>query len=171
MGNDDEVRKSRVARTRARPITDDDEEIQQRTTEPNCPNYCPRFECVLKGDCNMECEKLDMAKALICELCANPCETEKQKILMLNTKYYDQKKKEFSKNILDGVHKVKDRHNYLETRYNELKKEQLQTSMWKFWKKTEIAKKGKKIRYEMELIRQFMDWLEIPYKQEIDLDT
>lgn len=163
--HEQEARKKRESRRKPEEI----EEIQQRMMEKNCPSYCNKFICMLEDNCNQECEKLDIARALVCELCDNPCETTKQKILMLDMKYYDAKKKEFSKNILDGVNLVKDRHTYLETRYNELKKANLETSWYKFTMKLEIKKEGSKIRFEMELLRQFMDWLEIPYKKEVDL--
>lgn len=168
MSSQHEQEAKKKGRSRRKP--EEIEEIQQRMMVKNCPSYCNKFICMLEDNCNQECEKLDMAKALICELCDNPCETEKQKILMLDMKYYDQKKKEFSKTILDGVHKVKERHSYLETRYNELKKEMLETSWYKLTKKLEIKKEGSKIRFEMELLRQFMEWLEIPYKKVVDLD-
>ena len=171
MGSDheNEVKKPRPSRRRSEDIGEEDE-IVQRSRINNCPVYCNKFKCMLEDNCNEECEKLDMAKALICELCANPCETEKQKILMLDFKYYDQKKKEFSKTVLDGVHEIKQRHTYLETRYLELKRAMMETPFWNIWKKKEIAMEGKKIKYELQLLRQFMDWLEMSYKKEVEFE-
>ena len=144
-------------------------QVKQRSMPLRCPNLCNNFECMLAGHCNMECEKLDIAKALICDLCVNDC-SETQKKILLDTKYFQEKKKEFSRNILDGVKEIKDRHYYLETRYKELKQKAILTSWWHILRLLEIKSEGSKIRYELELLRNFMDTLEIPYKKEVDLD-
>jgi len=143
--------------------------INQRMMPMKCPTLCNNFTCMLEGHCNMECEKLDIAKALICDLCVHDC-SETQKKILLDTKYYQEKKKEFTRNILDGVKEVKDRHYYLETRYTELKQQMLLTPWWRYFKKSQIMAEGSKIRFELELLRNFMDTLEIPYKKGVDLD-
>lgn len=149
---------------------DAEEEIQQRFREEKCPRNCKKFTCILLGNCNEECKKLDMAQAMICELCADKCETEKQKIILLDMEYYQEKKKLFSKNILDGVHVIKDRHYYLETRYVEVKKKQFETEWYKFGEKTGYQREAKTIKFELELLRKFMDTIEIPYKKELKLE-
>lgn len=152
---------------------DDDVVIKQRynNNQPQCPTYCKKFSCMLYGDCNQECEKLDQAKAMICELCDNKCETEKQKILLLDTKYYQEKKKLFSSKIFDGVHGIKERHHYLETRYKELKKKMLETSIIRYFKRSEIKSEGSKIRFEIEIRRDDMEMLEIPYTKDVEFDA
>lgn len=149
---------------------DTEEEVKQRYRPPSCPQYCKQFNCVLIGDCNDECKKLDQAKAMICELCNDQCNTEKKKIILLNTVYYQEKKKLFSSNILDGVHGVKERHYYLETRWKEERKKQLETDWYKFSKKTEHKNDAKKIKFELELLRKFMDMLNIPFEKNLDFD-
>ncbi len=145
-------------------------EVHQRTRS-NCPRYCKKFVCILVEDCGDECKKLDTAKAMLCELCTNPCETEKQKILLLDVEYYAEKKKLFSKNILEGVHGVKERHYYLETRYKEIKKKQFETK-W-YYTKTKSGHKNdaKLVRFELELLRKFMGMLKIPYEKTLDLEA
>lgn len=147
-----------------------EEEVNQRYRPNNCPQYCKKFNCTLIGDCNDECKKLDMAKAMICELCDDQCYTEKKKILLLNTTYYQEKKKLFSANILDGVHGVKERHYYLETRWKEVRKKQLETKLYKFSKKMEHKNDANKIKFELELLRKFMDMLKIPYEKTLDFE-
>ena len=149
--------------------TTDIVEVNQRMSQMHCPTLCNRFTCMLEGHCNMECKKLDIAKATICDLCIHDC-TETQKKILLDTNYYQEKKKEITRNILDGVKDVKERHHYLETRYAELKREMLLAPGWRIFKKLDIRKEGSRIRYELELTRKIMDTLEIPYKKEVDLE-
>lgn len=149
---------------------DAEEEVKQRFRDERCPTYCNNFTCMLEGKCNQECAKLDEAQAMLCELCANPCKTEKQKRLLLDSKYYEEKKKLFANKIFDGVRVLKDRHYYLETRYTEVKKDQLKTAWYKFGEKAEYQAKAKKIRFELELLRFYMDTLKIPYKKTLDFD-
>ncbi|MCK4545405.1 hypothetical protein KAU43_07690 [candidate division WOR-3 bacterium] len=149
---------------------DAEEEVKQRFRDERCPTYCNNFTCKLEGKCNQECAKLDEAQAMLCELCANPCDTEKQKRLMLNTKYYEEKKKLFANKIYDGVRVLKDRHYYLETRYKEVKKNQIETVWYNFKTKAGFQSEAKKIRFELELLRFCMDTLKIPYKKELDFD-
>ena len=160
---------------RSRPqkpmVADDDgDDIQQRTIPNKCPPFCSKFICKVDDNCHNECDRLDHAKALICELCADPCENEKQKKIFLNMKYYDQKKKEFSSNIMDGVKGIKRRHEYLETRLKELRLERLKCKWYQSSKKSDIIAEGNKIRFELEIVRRDMDLLEIPYKKEVELD-
>jgi len=165
----DERKGKGKGRSRPQPSGDDDE-IQQRTMPNKCPPYCSRFTCKVDDNCHNECERLDFAQAMICELCANPCDNEKQKKIFLNTKYYEDKKKEFSKNIMDGVKGIRTRHTYLETRLKELRMQNLKTSWYKFGKKRSISAEGNKIRFELEIVRRDMDLLEIPYTTEVNLD-
>ncbi len=146
------------------------EEVHQRFRQTQCPQYCNNFTCKLDGICNQECGKLDMAKALICELCDNPCQNEKQRMIMLNTKYYQDKMNEFNKGSIDGTNAIIQRHFYLETRITELKEAILKTSWYEFSKKYEFKKEGSKIKHELLLLRDFMDKAQMEYTKKVDFD-
>ena len=151
-------------------VDDEDDQITQRMANNRCPRYCNHFECMLLGNCNDECQKLDLAQAMICELCDNKCESEKQKKVLLDTKYYQDKKKEFTRSIKDGMGKVQRRHDYLENRLTELRLDLTKTNWYQFSKKADIMSKGKAVKTEIALLREFMTDLDIPFTENVDVD-
>ena len=146
-----------------------DQEIRHRTRVQQCPQLCQRFNCILADNCHDECKKLDTAKALICELCDKDC-TDKQKILMLNTSYYDQKKKEFSQHIIEGINEVKVEHKILERKYMDLKRKLLELKWYEVNQKPAIVKEGNRVVMEILIMRKIMDMLHMTYEVEVDLE-
>ena len=146
------------------------EEIRQRIRN-KCPNVCPLFKCELLGNCKEECKtKLDLAKALICEICEEDCSPKKQ-IALLDSHYFQQKQKLFSEKHRENIEKLKGEHDYWERRHRELTKKLLVTKWYNFFTKLEIVKEGNQVVNELVSIRKHMDILEIPYKKEIDLEN
>jgi len=147
---------------------------QYQIPSSNCPKFCPKFKCIIgERNCHNECENLESAGALICDLCEDEKEcSETRRKIILNADYVKRttEKKTKIDAVTDGFDAIKFRHAHLETSYRE-KKDQLLTLKWyQLPLYTSINNDLGEIEIELKYIRKVMNTMNIEHKQDIVID-
>ena len=132
-----------------------------------CPELCNKFNCVIKGNCNKECNNLDIAHAMICDLCehSNECSPERKRIL-LGLDYFQNLKHKKTSSIISKIDIIKEKHRDAEKEAQRLADEFYATSWWlglNYRKKMGLKAKGNKIKFIISFYREIFEDLGIKY--------
>ena len=140
----------------------------------NCPKFCPKFTCIIgERECHNECENLDAAGALICDICKNEkdCSETRRKII-LNADYVQRttEKKEKIDKVTEGFDAIKMHHAHLEMSYREKKDKMLTLKWYDFQLYNSLKNDISELEIELKYIRKVMNTMGIEHKQEIVID-
>jgi len=156
---------------------DEDDDIDSSIKMPprkQCPTYCSLFKCTvaenLNGKCRQECSKLDLTKSLICEICEKKC-TKEQKMIFLDTKYFDHMSSVKNDENKSKVSDVKTEYRAMEIQLQAIRDEFYRIPSYNFTARNSLKSKSSMLKNKMLIYIEIMEMLGIKFDKNIDLDS